>query len=459
MSQRNNFLDISERKVMLRIIDVLVVLSSLFIGFYAFKTQYIQFNADQIITWLLVLIAYLFLLGEIFQLYNLHVSNNRFQVLRSIIVTSLTLTLFYILTPYYTPSLPENRIQIIYFLLMIITPLIVWRLVYIYFFFSKKLYKSILIVGHSSKTKNLLKAINSRGFYNITSYVSNTKIEGFDNFINIEDIILEDIIKENLATEIIISTNGFSKETISQLNLQLIHLFEEGINIKSFESFYEEITNRIPKEYLTNDFYKNLNFSNNNSNSLYLFIHRFFDILIAIIGLSFFLVLLPFILIGNLFGNKGKLFYRQDRVGKNGKIFEIYKLRTMVTTDNIKPVWAVKNDNRITKFGKFLRKTRIDEIPQMINILKGDMSFIGPRPEQSGFINSLEEKIPFFAIRNVIRPGLTGWAQVNFPYAASIEEQEKKLRYDLYYIKERSLFLDFKILIKTISTVLFMKGQ
>lgn len=121
--------------------------------------------------------------------------------------------------------------------------------------------------------------------------------------------------------------------------------------------------------------------------------------------------------------------------------------------------WAVKNDARITKFGKFLRKTRIDEIPQFWNVLKGDMSLIGPRPERPEFVSELEKQIPLYAIRHVIKPGLTGWAQVMYPYASSIEEQKKKLRYDLYYIKKRGLFMDFKIVIKTMNTVLYFKGQ
>ena len=122
-------------------------------------------------------------------------------------------------------------------------------------------------------------------------------------------------------------------------------------------------------------------------------------------------------------------------------------------------VWASKNDKRITSFGRFLRNTRLDELPQFYNILKGEMSFIGPRPERPEFVKDLEEKIPFYAIRTVVRPGLTGWAQVNYPYANTIKEQEVKLRYDLYYIKERNVFIDFKILIKTFTTVLFFKGQ
>ena len=120
--------------------------------------------------------------------------------------------------------------------------------------------------------------------------------------------------------------------------------------------------------------------------------------------------------------------------------------------------WATKNDKRITKFGKFLRNTRLDEVPQFINIFKGEMSIIGPRPERPEFVTELSENYQFYTIRNVIKPGLTGWAQVEYPYASTKEEQYIKLRYDLYYIKERNLLLDFKIIIKTISTVLFYRG-
>jgi len=193
---------------------------------------------------------------------------------------------------------------------------------------------------------------------------------------------------------------------------------------------------------------------------MYLVFFRIADVFISIIGLILFVVLAPFILIGNILGNQGPTFYTQKRVGKKGEIFKIYKLRSMKkNAEKDGAVWAKKNDVRITSFGKVLRNTRLDEIPQFFNILKGEMSLIGPRPERPEFVESLEKEIPFYAIRHVIRPGLTGWAQVNYNYANSIEEQEEKLRYDLYYIKERNTFLDFKIFIKTISTVLFFKGQ
>jgi lipopolysaccharide/colanic/teichoic acid biosynthesis glycosyltransferase len=187
---------------------------------------------------------------------------------------------------------------------------------------------------------------------------------------------------------------------------------------------------------------------------------KILETVISIIGILIGLLLLPFILLGNAIGNKGKLFYTQERVGKNGDIFQILKFRTMVSNaEKEGAVFSSPNDSRVTPFGKFMRKTRIDEIPQFINILSGEMAVIGPRPERPIFVKEIAEIMPFYETRHVIKPGLTGWAQVNYSYGESIEDSLIKLQYDLYYIKHRSVFLDLNITIKTISTVLFYRGQ
>jgi len=169
--------------------------------------------------------------------------------------------------------------------------------------------------------------------------------------------------------------------------------------------------------------------------------------------------LMPLILLFNLFGNRGKLFYTQKRVGRRGKLFTIIKFRSMVSNaEKNGAEWSKKGDVRITPFGRILRKTRIDEVPQFINVLKGEMSLIGPRPERPVFVTKLENELPYYALRHVIRPGLTGWAQVMHPYARTVKDQHEKLLFDLYYIKERNLLLDLKIVIKTISAILFFRG-
>jgi lipopolysaccharide/colanic/teichoic acid biosynthesis glycosyltransferase len=148
------------------------------------------------------------------------------------------------------------------------------------------------------------------------------------------------------------------------------------------------------------------------------------------------------------------------RVGRNGIPFEIYKFRTMRTDAEVNgAVMSTAGDSRITSFGKIMRKTRMDEFPQFVNILKGDMAFIGPRPERPVFVAELAAIMPFYETRHVVKPGLTGWAQVNYSYGESIDESLIKLQYDLYYIKHRSIFMDLNIMIKTFSTVLFYRGQ
>ena len=154
------------------------------------------------------------------------------------------------------------------------------------------------------------------------------------------------------------------------------------------------------------------------------------------------------------------MLYYQERIGKNGNPFQIIKFRTMVkNAEKNGAVFATLNDSRITPFGKFLRKSRIDEFPQFINILKGQMAVIGPRPERPIFVKEIAEVMPFYETRHVIKPGLTGWAQVNYTYGETIDDSLIKLQYDLYYIKHRSIFLDINIMFKTFSTVLFYRGQ
>jgi exopolysaccharide biosynthesis polyprenyl glycosylphosphotransferase len=460
MSKKSSHIDISERKVLLKTFDIISIILSLTIASKYTGFSYIDIKSDLIFRWFLVLAIYFLLFGQIFQLYNLKVSNNRFLVIRGILVTALTTTLFYIFSPFITPLLPGNRLEIIYFFLLITIPVILWRFLYIGLLFSPKYFKTIIVIGHTSHAERLIELIRFKNFHNIATYISNEEIDGLTNFNDIKSVNLIQLVKDNLITEIIISPKGFSYDIMTSLNKQLVQLFEEGINIKSFETYYEEVTDSIPIEYLDYNFYKRINFNKNNHSQFYLFTQRFFDFLISILGLIFFIAILPLLLIGNLIGNRGALFYTQERVGFKGKTFKIYKLRSMIkNAEKDGAVWAVKNDSRITLFGKFLRNTRIDEIPQFINIIKGEMSLIGPRPERPEIVEKLKESIPFYAIRHVVHPGLTGWAQVNFPYANTIEEQQRKLRYDLYYIKERNTFLDFKILVKTISTILFFKGQ
>lgn len=159
--------------------------------------------------------------------------------------------------------------------------------------------------------------------------------------------------------------------------------------------------------------------------------------------------------------DRNPVFYSQERVGKDGKIFRVHKFRSM-RADAEKggtPQWAAQNDPRVTRVGNFMRKTRIDELPQILNVFKGDMSFVGPRPERAYFVQQLIEVVPYYNVRHSIKPGITGWAQVRYGYGSSAEDALQKLQYDLYYVKNNSLFLDVLILINTLKVVLFRSGR
>jgi sugar transferase (PEP-CTERM system associated) len=189
-------------------------------------------------------------------------------------------------------------------------------------------------------------------------------------------------------------------------------------------------------------------------------IKRLFDITFALILLTLALPVMLLTAIAIMLESGLPIFYRQERVGKNGRLFDVIKFRSMRTDaeKDGKPRWASGNDSRVTRVGRFIRKTRIDELPQLLNVLKGDMSLVGPRPERPFFVDQLTKEIPFYAVRHSVKPGVTGWAQVRYHYGASVEDSAEKLQYDLYYVKNHTLFLDLVVLFETVGVVLTGKG-
>jgi exopolysaccharide biosynthesis polyprenyl glycosylphosphotransferase len=187
---------------------------------------------------------------------------------------------------------------------------------------------------------------------------------------------------------------------------------------------------------------------------------RLIEVLLSLIGMVICLPFFPLVALAIRLDSPGSVFYSQERVGLNGRIFRVYKFRTMRQNAEAQTgaVFSVRGDPRVTRLGRFMRKVRIDELPQLYNILRGDMSLIGPRPERPEHVARLTEKIPFYRTRNVIRPGLTGWAQVRYEYGSTDEDAMIKLQYDLYYIRHQSLVLDLNILIRTVGRVLRMSG-
>ena len=186
---------------------------------------------------------------------------------------------------------------------------------------------------------------------------------------------------------------------------------------------------------------------------------RAMDILVSALMLLSTLPIMALTAAAIYFESGGPVLYRQERVGRRGRVFTLLKFRSMRQDAEANgAVWALQNDMRVTRIGSFIRRTRIDELPQLINVLKGDMSFVGPRPERPQFVAELSKSIPYYDLRHYVKPGITGWAQILYPYGASINDAREKLQYDLYYLKNYSIFLDINILLQTIQVILWRKG-
>ena len=464
MNKKNQIhFEVSERKVLLRIFDVVFVLLALYFTGDVLNLEYLKASTRDFY-YVMVLVLYLNGIGTVFEMNSLQVASNQFQVLKSTILTTSVTVLFYLLTPIFSAELPSNRIQIVLFYFTILFALILWRTFYVKFLASNRFVQNVVLVCDREQVEELVTELeNSDPHYRIIAYVNSDSVnDNLHEYHFVKNIHLDDLVqfvKEKNLFEIVIASQKTEDITV-ELYQKLLHLLESGTTIREYTQVYENKTQRIPVHYMTRDFYKFFPFNRTNSNQLYLLNLKIMETIISIVGLFFGIILIPFILLGNAIGNRGKLFYTQERVGKNGKIFQILKFRTMVNdAEREGAVFSTPNDSRVTPFGKFMRKTRIDEIPQFINILKGEMAVIGPRPERPFFVKEIAEIMPFYETRHVIKPGLTGWAQVNYSYGESMDDSLIKLQYDLYYIKHRSVFLDLNITIKTISTVLFYRGQ
>ncbi len=455
--------EISERKILLRIMDILSVFIVLYGVSNVFNFDYFLITTDRW-EWLIVLAIYLSIFSSVFELYDLQKASKSDLVFKNIVLIASITVLFYLLTPFYTPQLPANRLQIIYFYFSIILAMFLWRLCYITLISSPRFYKRILLLASIDDIDRMATAIEkSDPNYKVVGYINTSKEKLVQthrqDIINFNSTNFNSLIAEHHISEIIVG-DKISKSISLPIYTALLKILESGFPIKEYTQVYEDLTQRVPVHHVDKDFYRYFPFSRSNQNKLYLLFHRVMNFILAVLGIAFALVLLPLILIGNLLANRGSLLYLQERVGQFGKPFKIIKLRSMVVNaEHSGAVWATQNDQRVTPFGRILRNTRLDELPQCINVLKGNMSIIGPRPERPVFVEKLAKEIPFYEIRHSIKPGLTGWAQVKSKYGASTEDALEKLQYDLYYIKKRSVFLDMNIILKTFSTVLFFRGQ
>lgn len=381
------------------------------------------------------------------EFYDLKTSYNNTSLLNSlarifIINGAIAVAIFYFFAPF-IDSIKPQRVLIIDILITIVL-IFLWRRVFYKFIKSSAIANKVLIIGRNKLSEELEDQIKRRPQlgYQVTTLE------------NIPDDLNKFCLENNI--DILVSTLDLKDNSISR---KIFNCLALEIDVYNINSFYEQITNRIPVEYIEHSwFLENLT---EHSKKLYEITKRIVDLVLSIIGLICSIFVAPIVAIIIKLESPGPIIFKQIRTGKNGKTFMAMKFRSMVNNaEKNGAEWAQKNDPRVTKFGLFMRKTRLDEIPQLVNVLKGEMSFVGPRPERPEFIEILEKEIPFYKERLLVKPGLVGWAQLNGPaYGGSKEETLEKVKYDLYYIKNRSLFLDINIILKTVKVVLSGRGQ
>jgi sugar transferase (PEP-CTERM system associated) len=362
---------------------------------------------------------------------------------------------------YALPQLMIGRGVSLIALVLAMLSMLGWRLLIHWVMGHPDFGERVLIVGTSPMAVELARETHERrdAGYRVVGFTSsdpeligqslfNPKVIGLSKD-------LEEIVKSEKIDRIIVAMAQRRGQFPTD---QLLHLsLSGGVSIEEGASFYERLTGRVHLDMLRPSW---LIFSGPGQQArvralLRTAVHRGVALFLGLLSLP--IVALTALLVK--LESRGPVFYKQERVGENGRTFLVIKFRSMrVDAEKNGPVWAAQGDTRVTRVGRVIRKLRVDEIPQFWNILRGDMNFVGPRPERPHFVAQLAEEIPFYEQRHLIAPGLTGWAQIKYPYGSTIEDARQKLQYDLYYIKNQSLSLDAVIIFETIKTVVFGRG-
>lgn len=453
-----------ERKLLLFFGDLLVLMITLFFGHVSTNPE---LNLSTFLIENPVSIVYalsiFWILAFSFNLYDLEYVNKTRKVIPLSFFIGIMSSGLYVATTILSWSIPIQKVPLFAFVFSFTISLIIWRVFYASIIHTNLFVKNFVLLITEATNDAMLREIKTsiegknydHGLKILRIYVSSEDEKQVYNLSR----TLERLSAKKLIDGIMVLDND--QESISRsFNSILVKILNYGIQVKTYFELYEEVKEAIPFQFAGNQIYTILPISRYNHNYIYLLWHKLINISASLIGLSIMTLLTPLIFMINYFFNKGPLFYSQKRVGKGGKEIKIIKFRSMIVgAEKYGAKMSEKGDLRITKFGKILRKMRIDELPQFWSVLKGEMSFIGPRPERKIFIDELVKKIPLYESRHLIRPGITGWAQVKYEYGENIEDSIKKLQYDLYYIKNRSVTLDIRIIFKTINTIIFYKGQ
>ena len=455
-----------QKQFLLLVVDALIVFA-VFVCSYSIRI--ILFEGGSLSTlwdrlsWLVLVAVLLHLVTfYIFELYSVTKKGPRGKLLLWIAVSVFLGFGLIAIASYGFPKDKLGRIVAFIHVPLLVAAIYFWRRLF-YVVFSKRMPKNnLLLLGSSTSTETIVGLLNQYPLlnYNLTGIISDYKenpgcfaLNGTKSDTNIYSYIEQHKIKTVVV--------GEKLKDVPALKKLFIDMKFKGIQIFDFPTFYKQLTGKVPVFQVSDAWMLFSHQEKSFQPAFYLKLKRLLDLTVSAVGLIVSGPLFLIIALAIKSTSKGPVFFRQERLGMNERPFTLLKFRTMVdgAEKETGPKWSSSDDPRITDVGRFLRKTRLDELPQLINVLKGYISMVGPRPIRKHFADRMSKKFPFYRLRFSVKPGITGWAQVNGDYAGSDDGQLEKLEYELFYIQNQSIFLDLFILLKTVQTVIFRPGE
>lgn len=411
--------------------------------------------------WFLVFSALWVIAAGLSEFYDLRLLANPRQAAGRLAPITLLTIAFYLVLYFLSEPNSLPRLTLLYQGAAQLALLAAWRFALAHVIQAGALAQRALVVGATPSGRSMIEAIreNVDAHYELLGVVAESEAD--KTFAGLPVVgaysDLARLAGQQGATEIILAVKSELPRDLFQTFLECQ---EQGVRITPMPVLYEAITGRVPVDHIGDNWYMALPLDHPGAAGFYPPLKRGLDLIVAVVGLVIFALLLPLIALAVKLDSPGPVFYKQPRVGKGGRTFTVYKLRSMVTdAEKGKAVWAARNDARVTRVGRWLRKTRVDEFPQFVNILRGEMSAVGPRPERPEFVAQLAEQIPFFRLRHAVKPGMAGWAMIHADYVDSLEEAQARVEYDLYYIKHQSIGLDIVILFNTLLQMFKLRGR
>ena len=454
-----------ERRLLLIIGDVVASIGATLgalllwsnLDWLGFSWEFVRDRASWFI-WLPLLWMFLLL-----HLYDMRRAGSWTETIRGILLSGSIGVVLYLAVYFSSEPGALPRRGILYFLILAVILTLLWRRIYLWVFTAPQFMRRTLIVGAGFGGQDFIKVLHEfqpPPFYTVGLIDDDEQKQGQE--IGGAKVLgtsreLISIVQSEAVTDIIVAIQG---EMNGRMFQTLLDAQERGVQITRMPVAYEELMGRVPINHLASDWVLRSFVDEVQASTLYTGVKRMLDIVGGLFGLTIFALIYPWVALATLIESGRPVLFFQGRLGRGGREFGLVKFRTMgqdAEADGI-PHWAEAEDPRITRVGKILRKTHLDEFPQFWNVLVGDMSLVGPRPERPELVLDLEKQIPFYRARLLVKPGITGWAQVNYGKGASIQGSAEKLEYDLYYIKHRSLIMDLNSILRTLGSIIGLQG-